>query len=833
MCTTPGETVTVDGSQSYTCSSDDLLTSSKKEFIVSVLLKAISDRFGSTLSVQRVVGNLVIAGISCGSSDVWACCTQSVPSAYKTEGVANADYLLHVTARPTTGSTIAWALPCNIDQYGRPISGHANFGPARLDPTSSTGRDEQIGTALHEMTHALVFSKGRFADFRQPFNGAKWGYANVVSQTTTTSNVVVSKIITPSVVKQVMKQFNCYDWSDAGLELENGDKGSAAFSSHWEKRVVMNEYMSATSSYDPVYSALTLSLFEDSGWYQVNFSSAETLAWGYLEGCGVARSRCSTWSSRYICSDAEEDACTADSNAKGYCNIAQYSASIPAGFQYFQDPTLGGRDTYADYCPFYRAYSNGDCRNIGRSPTNIDVDNWLEVADSSSKCFMSSLSRKGSSSASFRPTCYQVLGCTSSSLMLSIGGETVSCPLAGGDITVSGLRGKLQCPTTGARLCQMIQNKCSGAGVLLSTGKCQCLPGYTGDNCSSRTCPEMTKSDGSLDECGAKSGRGSCDRSTGVCTCKSAYTGLSCSELVCPVLAASKNSSECSGHGTCDRDSGTCSCADGYSGKACQCVPGCSTEDSTSCGGAHGTCDCVTGACVCGTGYSGVACGTSGSPSLTELELPSTADDSESTTGTVDDKEYTFFKIYLNSSTFDVTFALASDTDDVDMDIYGSFEDEYPTSLTTSSIRFASTRDAGEPDAIQLCGTLGVFPRGTSDPLRYCARATTAFVQNTPGYFYVSILGFVGGSYSLTVETDKCKGVTCSDHGTCGLVSRCLICITCDPLLTLVLYCLFLALRWRVQLRSLLEWRRLQCAKVRPGLRRPWYMCCRWVGNND
>jgi hypothetical protein len=140
---------------------------------------------------------------------------------------------------------------------------------------------------------------------------------------------------------------------DAGLELENGDKGSASFSSHWEKRVVMNEYMSAISAYDPVYSALTLALFADSGWYEVTgFAQAQPLPWGYHEGCGMAKSRCSEWNDRYICTDSSQYGCTSDFNVKGYCNVASYSSSIPAGFQYFQDPLLGGRDTYADYCPF-------------------------------------------------------------------------------------------------------------------------------------------------------------------------------------------------------------------------------------------------------------------------------------------------------------------------------------------------------------------------------------------------------------------------------------------------------------------------------------------------
>ncbi|KAJ0409424.1 hypothetical protein P43SY_002314 [Pythium insidiosum] len=753
MCTREGEKVTVDG-QVFTCGPSDVLTATKREFLTSVLLPAVHDYFGGTLSVQRVVGNLVVAGLSCSSTDEWACCARSMPSEYRTSGVADADFLLHVTARPTTGATIAWALPCNVDQFGRPISGQANFGPGRID-TAAAARTEQVGTAIHEVTHALVFSRGRFGDFRQPLNGPRWGYSNVVFQSQGAGGVTVSKIVTPSVAQRAKQHFNCPDWVNAGLELENGASGSADFSSHWEKRLLMNEYMTATSSYDPVYSALTLALFEDSGWYQVNYKNAQVLPWGYLEGCGVATGRCSEWSSRYTCTAATQTQCTPDFNSKGYCNVARYTSSIPAGFQYFSDPMFGGRDSFADYCPFYRAYSNGDCRGIGRSATMADTGDWMEEVGPSSKCFESSLSRRSSDSDPLRSSCYRVLGCSPQGLRLSIGGKDVLCPLQGGEITVPGYRGRLQCPVAN-RLCQMIQQQCSGNGVLLATGACQCNPGFVGDDCSGVACPSGQNGQ----ECSGSS-RGSCDYTTGTCRCATAYTGLSCSELLCPAFPGGKSDAECSGHGTCNRAYGQCQCANGYSGKACECVPGCTAATCLH----GGKCDCTTGACVCATGYSGPTCATPAQPVVREIY-----ESGAPVQGTVAAKAYDFYKIYLSSSSYDITFVLQYDNaSGTDADLYGSFVDPFPTSLTAATSLFSSDYGIGGRDEVNLCGSLGVFPRGLNDTFRYCPRPTAPYLLETPGYFYLSVLGYAGGPYTLRIETDKCRNVTCSGHGACGV----------------------------------------------------------------
>lgn len=48
-------------------------------------------------------------------------CHVNLPSI--ADGVANADLVLLVTTRPTTGNTLAWAVACERDQWGRAIAG--------------------------------------------------------------------------------------------------------------------------------------------------------------------------------------------------------------------------------------------------------------------------------------------------------------------------------------------------------------------------------------------------------------------------------------------------------------------------------------------------------------------------------------------------------------------------------------------------------------------------------------------------------------------------------------------------------------------------------------
>jgi hypothetical protein len=93
-------------------------------------------------------------------------------------------------------------------------------------------------------------------------------------------------------------------------------------------------------------------------------------------------------------------------------------------------------------------------------------------------------------------------------------------------------------------------NYCSGKGVCNSDTTCTCYVGFTGYDCSLRSCPSGVPWFGiaaSTDtvhsgttEC---SSIGTCDRSTGICACQTGFTGRACDRMGC--------NNDCNGHGSC------------------------------------------------------------------------------------------------------------------------------------------------------------------------------------------------------------------------------------------------------------------------------------------
>ncbi|XP_055298195.1 teneurin-a isoform X7 [Sitodiplosis mosellana] len=160
-------------------------------------------------------------------------------------------------------------------------------------------------------------------------------------------------------------------------------------------------------------------------------------------------------------------------------------------------------------------------------------------------------------------------------------------------------------------------NDCSGRGSCY-LGKCDCIDGFQGVDCSKSVCPVLCSGHGHYGggmchceegykggeceipagECQVPgcSGHGRCIE--GECHCERGFKGHDCSEPDCM-------DPTCSGHGTCI--SGQCYCKAGWQGEDCstvdqqvyQCLPGCSER---------GTYDLETGTCICDRHWTGPDC---------------------------------------------------------------------------------------------------------------------------------------------------------------------------------------------------------------------------------
>ena len=440
------------------CEPADVLTAEKRTLLVERMMPRATAFFSRLLKVRRVDGRLRLSGTVCGYEG-----GVRVPEAYRTAGVADADIVVFLTARPigsygAAGDTIAYAGHCEADQHGRPISAHFNWSPRTLSPPSDEWLEGYLlRVALHELTHALAFSpallRGKLAADDAPATGG--GFAGALGGALGGGGGLL--VVSPHVARAARAHFGCERLRGARLE-DGGGVGTGG--AHWEMRWFRDEYMTgAASPGERVVSSLTLALFADAGWYDVNASMGEVLPWGRGAGCGFVEGSCGAWNSselpRYRCDDDGDESCSYDRKAKAYCALTRYGGDLPAARRYFEtSPRLGGYSALLDYCPVYRPYSNGHCAQPAASSY------WAETRGEEfcphCRCVDSTLGR-GAAAAAARAGCHRTRCLNATALELRLGGRWRSCPPEGGVIDAlpsDNFRGALHCPPA-AELCAL------------------------------------------------------------------------------------------------------------------------------------------------------------------------------------------------------------------------------------------------------------------------------------------------------------------------------------------------------------------------------------------
>ncbi|CAD5215654.1 unnamed protein product [Bursaphelenchus okinawaensis] len=332
------------------------------------------------------------------------------------------NFILYITALNSTRcndmATVSYAVHCQQDATKRPIAGNVNICPASLS-TRPHDQELLISTIKHEIAHALVFSDALFKDFpKNPIKTIKrdWPMKN--------GHVVQRRhhvIASPKVAEEVQRHFNCSDLIGAELEDQGGYGTSMV---HWEKRIFENEAMTGTHTQNPVYSRITLALFEDSGWYEVSYESSEPFMYGRNLGCDFVQLTCGEWirtrreqgfSIMPFCQDPKHDgtkslavtSCTSERNALSFCNLVPYEDELVSYYQYFDHlkgipdervPLYGGSVELADFCPFFQAFTWRDpaaTQPLFRdSRCSLDINTpsvannpIMEVYGNASKCF--------------------------------------------------------------------------------------------------------------------------------------------------------------------------------------------------------------------------------------------------------------------------------------------------------------------------------------------------------------------------------------------------------------------------------------------------------------
>ncbi|KAF8060553.1 Invadolysin [Scenedesmus sp. PABB004] len=399
------------------------------------------------------------------------------------------DYYLYITAHQDehcASGAVAWALPCLYDDAtNRPLLGSANVCPEALlnaDP------DAGVAVLVHELTHALGFTDDMFDKFIDA-DGAPLPESAVVQEYVDAYGRTTPMIITPTVAAEVRSQFGCDRLPGAALENEGG-QGSAM--AHWEYRWFQGELMVATNLF-AVYgkpatmSRITLAFMQDTGWYDVDWSAAGFLNWGYKAGCDFVAKTCADYiaahpEQQYYCSPAEyaddvNTVCTFDGLARAKCEDAQFADGCIMKVALGTSPNCLSKQ-YASAAGDKFGWRNGlssRCAPV----TWLFNTHAYQFPDSSYK-------------EGWRDSMCYASSCTDGSLQLDVLGTKVPCPSGQRVDLAKVLPSQFQkgligpCPDNAAYCGGLACGEACTVGGTCVAGRCYCNLAYTGPSCGQK-----------------------------------------------------------------------------------------------------------------------------------------------------------------------------------------------------------------------------------------------------------------------------------------------------------------------------------------------------------
>ena len=334
---------------------------------------------------------------------------------------------------------LAAASPCLFLESLRPLGGIVQLNKNLVSDKRDSQKFIEM-LLMHELSHVLgfhpvFFEKLNLMTYKEE-DGTKYAYIN-----------------SPKALEKARIHFNCYKID--GIQLENqGSEGSAG--SHWEARYMLGDYMISTDFPEVVISDITLALFEDTGYYKVNYYTGGLFRYGKNQGCSFLEDKCikkgKTSFPNEFCLKSGEAFCTSSHISKGICGIVQYSkGEIDEEYQYFKG-NYGGVFPSADYCPvsytsnilqqndYNYYYYPESCNN-----NYLTYANYGEKKGTNSLCFESSLLSNQNRSICYEVECEKF----NKEIIIKINGypNTVTCPGTRELLkNPNGFNGEIMCP---------------------------------------------------------------------------------------------------------------------------------------------------------------------------------------------------------------------------------------------------------------------------------------------------------------------------------------------------------------------------------------------------
>lgn len=370
-----------------------------------------------------------------------------VPNAYKTQTTL-ADLVIFVLTSQSSETVLAFSSPCAyMEQSNRPRVGMINvnlnylrWGADQIDAT--------ISTMMHETLHILIMSPSLYYNYLTVSSSTYVSLARGSGNNTQN----VQALATPGLLSFAREYFNCPTMQ--GVFLEN-QGNSASQNSHWNKLLLGNELMTSQRTGYPSFSLFTYYLMNDSGWYQLDFSTADAITWGKYGGCNFVNSPCDL-SYAEFCSNPDQLSCSTDYRAKTVCTQSQYTPGC--FYNEFKQPNL--------------------CSNT----VNFAFTSPYEEPGKSARCF--NVNINGANTAN----CYK-FQCVASGVLVQVQGANYTCTAGKQTIKIN-QQLTIVCPDINS-FCNAFQNSacpndCNGQGTCSVTGVCKCNYFYTGSSCETK-----------------------------------------------------------------------------------------------------------------------------------------------------------------------------------------------------------------------------------------------------------------------------------------------------------------------------------------------------------